>query len=411
MGEPNKKNSGYMIDWQSLGNQYQQQQQVIDQHFKGVQSNIEQEIQNSKNLDAVAQEAVSKQPLLMQTKEATQKYRDIAELQTALKALKYNLGTSGKNKDGVDGMMGRRTKEALADAQKKGYVLHGNKLLTKEEFNAMKAKETPVQQQQTSNSVNRSMSGGNRATANPGKYSLAANMPKTEPNKPSEGWEKAGQYVSNLFRAPVQATVDGALYVADRMGAPSNATNYLRDLNVSIPYRIKNAVHAGVNTLVNDKTFSENYNALLANPSAFTDYTTIRPLTNTNGNFSEEELGVIRDMAGKDFKISNADIKRVSEDGNYGGRGDVSTYFTPTKVVQTALGQTSGNADDKTITDIFDVNTVGSTAQRDNQMYINMAKENPGANYQTMRATMPFLNMIDIMPDKYKIKTKIDFNE
>lgn len=195
------------------------------------------------------------------------------------------------------------------------------------------------------------------------------------------------------------------------MGAPSNATNYLRDLNVSIPYRIKNAVHAGVNTLVNDKTFSENYNDLLANPSAFTDFTTIRPLTNTNGNFSEEELGVIRDMAGKDFKISNADIKRVSEDGNYGGRGDVSTYFTPTKVVQTALGQTSGNAADKTITDTFDVNTVGSTAQRDNQMYIKMAKENPGANYQTMRATMPFLNMIDIMPDKYKIKTKINFNE
>ena len=25
-----------------------------------------------------------------------------------------------------------------------------------------------------------------------------------------------------------------------------------------------------------------------------------------------------------------------------------------------------------------------------------MAKENPGFNYQTMRATMPYLNMIDI---------------
>lgn len=319
----------------------------------------------------------------------------VQALQQQLRSLGYDIGSTG-----ADGIIGRKTKSALEQAQKEGYILKGNKLTKKSELEA--------QQKQYAPQTTRSMSG---ATTKPGKYSLAANMPKTESNKSNENWEKAGQYVSNLFRAPVQATVDGALYLADRMGAPSNATNYLRDLNVSIPYRIKNAVHAGVNTLINDKTFSENYNDLLANPSAFTDYTTIRPLTNTNGNFSEEELGAIRDMADKDFKISNADIKRVSEDGNYGSKGNVSTYFTPTKVVQTALGQTSGNAADKTITDVFDVNTVGSTAQKDNQMYIKMAKEEPGANYQTIRATMPFFNMIDIMPDKYKIKTKINFNE
>ena len=106
MGEPNKKNS-YMFDWKSMGDQ----QQSINQHFKGVQSNIEQSIQNSKNLDAVANAQVSKQPLLTQTPEATKKYRDIAELQAALKSLNYNIGTSGKNKDGVDGQMGRRTKQ------------------------------------------------------------------------------------------------------------------------------------------------------------------------------------------------------------------------------------------------------------------------------------------------------------
>ena len=67
MGEPNKKNSEYMIDWQAMGDQYQQQQQAVDQHFKGVQSNIEQAIQNSKNLDAVAETQLAKQPLLTQT--------------------------------------------------------------------------------------------------------------------------------------------------------------------------------------------------------------------------------------------------------------------------------------------------------------------------------------------------------
>lgn len=170
MGEPNKKNS-YMFDWKSMGDQ----QQSINQHFKGVQSNIEQSIQNSKNLDAVANAQVSKQPLLTQTPEATKKYRDIAELQAALKSLNYNIGTSGKNKDGVDGQMGRRTKLALEQAQKDGYVLKGNKLIKKSEL------------EQTTPQTSRSMSG---ATNNPGKYSLAASMPRTEPNKPSEGWEK-----------------------------------------------------------------------------------------------------------------------------------------------------------------------------------------------------------------------------
>ena len=58
---------------------------------------------------------------------------------------------------------------------------------------------------------------------------------------------------------------------------------------------------------------------------------------------------------------------------------------------------------------MFDVNTVENIAKKDNDMYIKMAKENPGFNYQTMRATMPYLNMIDIMPDKYKIKTRVAY--
>jgi subfamily B ATP-binding cassette protein MsbA len=49
--------------------------------------------------------------ILLGKKDATDE-----ELQTALKNLKYNLGTSGKNKDGVDGQMGRRTKLALEQA-------------------------------------------------------------------------------------------------------------------------------------------------------------------------------------------------------------------------------------------------------------------------------------------------------
>jgi hypothetical protein len=72
-------------------------------------------------------------------------------------------------------------------------------------------------------------------------------------------------------------------------------SNYLRDLNVSLPYRAKSAVRAGVNTILNDKSFEENYNHALANPSALVRMSTARPLTNTEKNYSDEELNILRD--------------------------------------------------------------------------------------------------------------------
>lgn len=234
---------------------------------------------------------------------------------------------------------------------------------------------------------------------------------KTNLTSQNESLQTIKQVGSNFVRNPLQTKVDVALYVADKIGAPTNATNYLRDLNVSIPYRIKNAIHAGYNTIMGDKSFKENYDELLANPGWYTDFSTIRPLTNNNTNFSNEELQVIRDAAGEDFQIDNADIKRVSEDGKYGKNDALTKYFSPSKVFQTAIGQSSGNADNKTITDVFDVNTVGDIAQRDNEMYLKEAKKNLGPNYATMRASMPYLNMIDIMPNKFKIHTKLKFNE
>ena len=315
----------------------------------------EQMLKSAEKTGQQMQKVVNKAPYPARTKQR----EDVVKLQTQLKSLGYDLG-----KWGVDGSMGDATKTALAKAQQDGYELKNN-------FLSKKKSKEKSSNNQTQNTIK--------------------------------------QIGTNFLRDPRGAAVDVMLYTADKLGAPTNATNYLRDLNVSLPYRIKNAVHAGINTMIGDKSFSENYDELLANPGLYTDLTTIRPLTNTNSNFSNEELQVIRDMAGSDFKINNADIKRVSENGKYGGKGSVFEYFTPTKVVQTAIGQSSGNAKNKTITDMFDVNTVGNIAKKDNDMYIKMAKENPGFNYQTMRATMPYLNMIDIMPDKYKIKTRVAY--
>ena len=294
-------------------------------------------------------------------------------IQQQLKEFGYNLGTSGKNKDGVDGNWGGKSQTALNQALADGYTFKDGKLVAPKKISA-----------------------GTIGSVNP-------------------VLKKAGsdyiQYLGNFFRSPRQAVTDAVLYAADIAGAPTNATNYLRDLNVSLPYRAKSAVRAGFKTIMGDKSWEENYNEALANPGLLTRATTIHPLVNTNYNFSDEELAVLRDMAGSDFNITNGDIKRVSENKRYGGRGALSTYFSPAKVVQTAIGQSSGNADQKLITDIFDVNTVGEGAEKDNAMYERLAAKSPGFGYEDLRATMPYYNMIDIIPDQYKIHTRVRYEK
>ena len=44
-------------------------------------------------------------------------------------------------------------------------------------------------------------------------------------------------------------------------------------------------------------------------------------------------------------------------------------------------------------------------------MYWNRMLENPGINYGTLRGIAPDINTVDIMPDKYKLKTVINLDE
>lgn len=283
-------------------------------------------------------------------------------IQKQLIAAKYDVG-----KWGADGKWGKASQAALDKALSEGYKLENGKLIAPQKDNV-----NPI-------------------------------LPKI--------LSDSARFVINLVRAPRQATVDGLLYAADIAGAPSNATNYLRDLNVSLPYRGKAAVRAGFKTIMGNKSWKENYQDALANPGILTRVSTINPLTNTNFNFSKEELEVLRDMAGSDFNITNGDIKRVSENKRYGGKGALRDYFSPAKVIQTAVGQSSGNADKKLITDIFDVNTVGEVAEKDNAMYEKLAAESPDFGYEDLRATMPRYNMIDIIPDQYKIHTRVRYEK
>lgn len=313
-------------------------------------------------------------PIPLRPSIKSQSKDDAINLQTQLVAMGYDVGK-------VDGIVGNRTNAALQKAQVDGYVLENGKLIRRQQKPSDKAPSDKAPSNRTFN-----------------------------PEVAKENVRRLGR---NYLRSPLQTSNDAVLYGLDLMGVPSNATNYLRDLNVSIPYRVKNAAHAVIDTFNNDKSFKENYDYRLENPSKFVQRTTISPLINSNRNFSEEELAVVRDAAGSDFKINNADVKRVQEDGKYGGKGALSQYFSPSRVFATAIGQSSGNPEEKTITDLFDVNVKSKEAQRDNKMYTKMLQDNlksgDYATYENLRATMPYLNMTDAMPDQFKIQTKIKY--
>ena len=179
------------------------------------------------------------------------------------------------------------------------------------------------------------------------------------------------QFVRNLVKSPNQATIDLILSLGDKAGIPTNATNYLRDLNVSLPYRTSSAIRAGWNTLTGNKNFQDNYNQALANPSWYEKMRTIQPLPVTNSNFNKDELEVLRNQSENgSHGITNADIIRTS--GKYGSAGGLSSMFTPNKVAQLSIGQASGG--DHKVTDLFDVNTVSNQAKKDNVMYIKKLK-------------------------------------
>ncbi len=221
------------------------------------------------------------------------------------------------------------------------------------------------------------------------------------------------QFGTNFLKSPFGATYDAVLWGLDKIGAPSNVTNLLRDVPNAIKYKMETLPFALIKAIVDYAkgrgwTIEESYNHYLKNPTLFQRMNTIEPLPNNNSNYSKEESDVIREMAGNKSYITNADIRRVS--GRYGNNSSISSYITePDKVVQTSIGQSSGS--NGHLHDIFDTNVSTETAKKDNKKYMEGAKSNPGFNYFTLRAIMPFIGSTDIMPDNYKIHTYIDLNQ
>ncbi|MDD6002030.1 MAG: hypothetical protein PUC50_07560 [Bacteroidales bacterium] len=241
-------------------------------------------------------------------------------------------------------------------------------------------------------------------------YFLVKDKKKDPP--PPEPQYSLSQFATNYLKSQFWTTYDTALWTADKLGLSSNITNFLRDIPNAIKYKLCTLPPAILQAIINYAkgkgfTIEESYNYYLKNPSFFQRMNTIEPLPNSNSNYSTKEMDVIKDMAGNKSCITNADIKRVS--GRYGNNSSISSYITePDKVVQTSIGQSSGS--NGHLHDIFDTNVSTETAKKDNKKYMEGAKSNPGFNYFTLRAIMPFIGSTDIMPDNYKIHTYIDLN-
>ena len=221
--------------------------------------------------------------------------------------------------------------------------------------------------------------------------------------------------LGNFVRNPAQAAIDMILWGADRAGAPSNVTNYLRDLNVAIPYRAKAKLTALIRS-VGDMDFSEAYEDALRHPSRYMDLTTIRPMPNTNGNYSDEEVEVIGELLdGKDY-IDSYDQRRVT--GKYGsGSVPIWDYVTkPEYIVQTSMGQAGHSGRPDVAYDIWDTNVSTKEGKDDNDKYMELALKNIQngkglkrfLNYPMMRTSLTLFGTHDIFPDEYKIHTQID---
>lgn len=92
--------------------------------------------------------------------------------------------------------------------------------------------------------------------------------------------------MKNLAKNPASAIQDGVLYLANKAGVPANATHYLRDLNISIPYRGRAAIEGTVRGFSNNKSWNDNYQEALKSPTIFNRWFSIEPLVSDNSSFT-----------------------------------------------------------------------------------------------------------------------------
>lgn len=171
-------------------------------------------------------------------------------------------------------------------------------------------------------------------------------------NKFPEGGPKKG-VAQNLhwLTRPSASVRDLALWGADVLGAPSHVTNAVRDISNRVANLPVISAEAAYNRLIGkNDSWEEAFKEADTNPAPFFQAFEVFPMTNTESNYSQEQLEnqyLLREHSpGKPGQITH-DGYRYANEGRYAGDIEASNFFSPTKVNEWSIGQSSGVTDDE----------------------------------------------------------------
>lgn len=202
-----------------------------------------------------------------------------------------------------------------------------------------------------------------------------------------------------IFANPATKIMDRALYYADVLGAPSHVMNAARDLvnqANNVPVKAANAVY---NYATSEKpiNFKEAYKEADVNPSRVAQLFLSYPKTNTQANYSKEELEAMKDLdksstGSKAGQITAVGYKKHNKNtggqNKYAAEVDKSSFNDPYKVVEWSIGQTSQRKDNqgnKYLGDGFNFDV------KDTEMYKNKIKNNEATPVMYARYLMGVL--------------------
>lgn len=213
---------------------------------------------------------------------------------------------------------------------------------------------------------------------------------------------------------PVTRLVDGVLWLADAAGMPSHVTNATRDVVVranNVPIIAADTVWKRLSG--QGKTWKEAWKEADTNPSTVARVFEYFPITNTETNYSEAQLAdqyeLRRHSPGRKGQITAEGYKHANQGRYAGDVGGIKEFFSPTKVNEWSIGQTSGQKgkDGKDYTtDVFAYDQDDT-----DKVYLKAVKEGKASPVMTLRG---FLGLIGAQgyPDgtnsATSIKTKID---
>lgn len=196
---------------------------------------------------------------------------------------------------------------------------------------------------------------------------FAMGGPKGDDEEEETIMDKVAQNAHVVTR-PVPTAIDRILHFADVHGAPSHVTNALRDVSNRAANEPVIMANAAYNFLTGKGDLKESYKQADINPSPLFQLFEVKPKLNTEANYSQKELAAMdelsrRSQSSEVGQITHKGYRAVNaekyNEGRYAGDISLGNFFSPSKVVEWSLGQTSGKKEknDNYTTDNFAYDT------------------------------------------------------